>query len=106
MQRRQQVRAERERVAAAPLDAPLHSLGQVVVARRDGVGDEVVDRRAFIIGGDRAPEEEIGAHTAPPTTDGAGSPAASFSTRIAVALNSAVPDFGSVASIVSRFVST
>ena len=30
----------------------------------------------------------------------------SFSIRIAVALNSAVPDFGSVASIVSRFVAT
>ena len=32
--------------------------------------------------------------------------AASFSTRIAAALNSAVPDFGSVASIVSWFTST
>jgi hypothetical protein len=30
----------------------------------------------------------------------------SFSIRMAVALNSAVPDFGSVASIVSRFVAT
>src|SRR6185503_19166225 len=44
--------------------------------------------------------------------DGHQSPAAapagavSFSMRIAVALNSAVPDFGSVASIVSRFVAT
>ena len=36
----------------------------------------------------------------------AGTGASSFSIRIAVALNSAVPDFGSVASIVRRFVAT
>ena len=35
-----------------------------------------------------------------------GTSACSLSIRIAVALNSAVPDFGSAASIVSRFVST
>src|SRR5439155_21619815 len=43
-------------------------------------------------------------HSAPPAI--AGVSTGSFSIRIAVALNSAVPDFGSVASIVSRFVST
>jgi hypothetical protein len=36
----------------------------------------------------------------------AGTGSASFSIRIAVALNSAVPDLGSVASIVSKFVAT
>ena len=39
-----------------------------------------------------------------PDQAGAGTPI--FSIRMAVALNSAVPDFGSVASIVSRFVAT
>ena len=41
-----------------------------------------------------------------PAATGSGAGAGSFSIRIAVALNSAVPDFGSVASIVSRFVAT
>ena len=53
--------------------------------------------------GARAPQRATG----PPQTGyatGAGAP--NFSIRIAVALNSAVPDFGSVASIVRRFTST
>ena len=52
-------------------------------------------------------------YACPPTVAGSAIPARSstsagsiFSTLIAAALNSAVPDFGSVASIVSWFVST
>ena len=51
----------------------------------------------------RSPSEPEGAGR---STYATGSAAGSFSTRIAVALNSAVPDFGSHASIVSRFVAT
>ena len=47
-----------------------------------------------------------GCAAAPSRSTPPRSPGRSRSTRIAVALNSAVPDFGSVALIVSRFVST
>src|SRR5207247_68692 len=62
-----------------------------------GLGSEQpVHGAALLLGGRRRREMQV--HQA--------TPASSLSIRIAVALNSAVPDFGSAASIVSRFVST
>ena len=57
-----------------------------------GCADDGVDRLALGVG-------RLGARAG-------GGPRYTASTRIAVALNSAVPDFGSVASIVSTFVAT
>ena len=62
-------------------------------------------RSRYRVEGRRAPDDERW-HAPYQAHRHAGMARSSFSIRIAVALNSAVPDFGSVASIVSRFVST
>ena len=54
----------------------------------------------------RSTQEQASGPAPPQRTTSCGAPAGSFSTRIALALNSAVPDLGSVASIVRTFVST
>src|SRR5207302_10071730 len=61
-----------------------------------------VDRGAFLLG--RRPTRQAKVHRYLEVT--AGSAAGSLSIRTAVALNSAVPDFGSTASIVRTFVAT
>ena len=78
-----------------------------------GRAEHGVERRA-LRGRRLCTGDEVEIHYAcPPTLAGSAMPACSsssadpsFSTLIAAALNSAVPDFGSVASIVSWFVST
>ena len=76
---------------------------------RHGRSQERVDRRALVGGGLGVEKTEV--HGYSPASRPA-TPAVSlaapfvFSTRTAVALNSAVPDFGSVASIVSTLTST
>ena len=93
-----------ERALAHPADAPLcgaqrgeEQVAALTVGARDAVAvrrgraDDGVDRLALGVG--RLREREAKVHY-------------TASRRIAVALNSAVPDFGSVASIVSTFVAT
>ena len=94
-----------ERALAHPADAPLcgaqrgeEQVPALAVGARDAVAvrrgrtDDGVDRLALGVGRLREREAKVHRYTA--------------SRRIAVALNSAVPDFGSVASIVSTFVAT
>src|SRR6185295_2015284 len=66
------------------------------VVGRDRGSQQRIDRTTFLVRRLRRHQMEV--HQ--------GTSACSLSIRIAVALNSAVPDFGSAASIVSRFVST
>ena len=79
--------------------------------RRRGRPEHAVDR--FALGRRRGAVEELQVHdcyfAGTASCDAAcpvRSASVSRSTRIALALNSAVPDLGSVASIVSTFVST
>src|SRR5512142_2125729 len=101
------------RASAARRERRRHAA--VRTARRPAAHD-AVDGRPFRLGRHRDKQAEVHQTVTslrPPfvvTADSAPFPsdaiATIFSTRIAVALNSAVPDFGSVASIVSTFVST
>src|SRR5206468_10473244 len=110
-----------QRALADPSDAPLDGVKswqqEVPVARCRvrGAGCERGVDGIALVGRRRRTGDQVYVHGGPRTyttarpSTGSGrawSRSASFSILIAVALNSAVPDFGSVASIVRMFVST
>ena len=94
-----------ERALAHPADAPLcgaqrgeEQVPALTVGARDAVAVRARPHRR------RRRSPRARRRSAPRA--GGGGPSYTASRRIAVALNSAVPDFGSVASIVSTFVAT
>ena len=110
VQRREQEVALRPRgvPAARHVLVALAGLRRSLPARpgraEDGVDRLALDRRRELVLDDEV-HQRAGCAAAPRAADASSSPGRSRSTRIAVALNSAVPDFGSVALIVSTLVS-
>ena len=101
VQRRQQEVAPFDRLVPAARDAPV-GLDHPLTAgpSRGRRAQHGIHGSPLVVGRNGIGQDEIHEERQAPTGSG------SLSIRTALALNSAVPDFGSVASIVSTFVST